>query len=332
MEGPLWRWTSLPLRWFFDAFLATDWPELLRYSLLGLLVNLAVLGLVLGLDAGYQEASAAASARIYARIQRIRRGGVMADGSAGGRFRPSLPGPAWWGGLGPNLWRQMTTALRGIVRLLLVFAILGAVLIVPVLSDKQEASSLPARMAGLLIFLAVFLTNLVPFDFRGDLDRVAFLKTLPLPAWRLAASQLLTPVLILCAVQWAALVAASFFAPGKGGQLLAIGAFALPFNFVLFALENLLFLLFPSRQVGNTQVDFQSMGRNVLFLMSKLLAMGWVTVVAVAVGLAAWYLTRFTSAVAFLAAWLVVAAYGMALVPPVALAFRAFDVGRDTPA
>ena len=44
--------------------------------------------------------------------------------------------------------------------------------------------------------MTTFLTTLAPFDFRGDVDQMALLKTLPAPAWRLALGQVLTPVLI----------------------------------------------------------------------------------------------------------------------------------------
>jgi hypothetical protein len=112
--------------------------------------------------------------------------------------------------------------------------------------------------------------------------------------------------------------------------VLACAAFTLPFNFLLFALENLLFLLFPTRLAAATPGDFQTMGRNVLFLLGKVLALGVVLLAAGVVGGLAWFLTGSPWAGAA-AAWPVVAASGAALVPFIALAFQAFDVGRDTP-
>jgi hypothetical protein len=330
-EGPLWRWAARPLRWFFDAFLATSGIELAQYALLALLVDLAMFGVVLALDAGYQEASASASARIYARLQQIRRGGVLADESGGPR-RLTLPALPWWGGIGPHLWRQLTAALRAIVRLVLVFGILGTAVLVPVMDEKPDPVALPMRVGVLLLWLTVLLTALVPFDFRGDIERMAFLKTLPLPAWRLAVAQILTPALILTLVQWAVLAVVATRTPGTGWLLAAIAALGLPFNLFLFALENLLFLLSPTRQVAGTPSEFQSLGRTALFMMVKLLALVVLLVLSSVPMAITYVLTGHSVVAAVAAAWPVVALAGAALVPAVAIAFHKFDVGRDMPA
>jgi hypothetical protein len=345
VQTPAWQAASWPLHWFFDAFLASRlWPDLVVAAGLSLLVDVALLSLVLALDAHYLETASAASARIYARLQRLRRGGLMGDAAANGRARLSLPVLPWWGGVGPILWRQLTTALRGLARLLVVLAILGLVLVLPLLGGLNEQGpegemglrgvwELPIKVAGVLVWLTVFLTALVPFDFRGDVDRIAFLKTLPLPAWRLTVGQLLTPVILITGVQWLVLAGAWCFVPESGPALAVLAAYAVPFNFLLFALENLLFLLFPSRVVNAaTPGDFQALGRNVLFLLAKGIGLLVVFFVAALVGVLAWWGTGENVRAGLAAAWPVVAVSGAALVPLIALAFRAFDVGRDTPA
>jgi hypothetical protein len=334
-QTPLWQTATLPLRWFFDAFLAERlWPDLVVSVLLGLVVDLALLGVVLLLDAQYLETAAATSARVYARIQRMRRAGLAGDtSSAGGTVRLSLPDFPWWGGIGPTLWRQMTMAMRGLGRLAVVVGILGLILS-PVLRSVQgeEGVAVPAAVVSMLVWMTIFLTALVPFDFRGDLDRMAFLKTLPLPAWRLAVGQLLTPVLFFTLLQWLILVAALYFTPVSAFWLGVLAAYLPPLNFLLFALENLLFLLFPTRLTAATPGDFQSLGRNVLFWAAKFVGMVLVAGVALAVGATVYLVTDGNLIAAFAAAWPVVVLCGAALVPLVALAFRAFDVGRDTPA
>ena len=64
------------------------------------------------------------------------------------------------------------------------------------------------------VWLSVFLTTLVPFDFRGDIDRMATLKSLPIAPWRLALGQLLTPTLVLAAMQWLAVAVCAAVAAG----------------------------------------------------------------------------------------------------------------------
>ena len=147
LAAPAWKIASRPLRWFFDAFLATRlWPDLVESAALAALVNLALVGVVFALDAQYLEASATAS-RIYARVQRLRRGGIGSGEGLrrGGKVRVSLPMLPWLGGIGPMVWRQLTTALRGADRLLLLLLILGTALIAPILAGARRAGESAAR-------------------------------------------------------------------------------------------------------------------------------------------------------------------------------------------
>ncbi len=338
LATPAWKTASLPLRWFFDAFTATRlWPDLLGSAALAALVDLALVGVVFALDAQYLEASATASARIYARVQRLRRGGI---GSGEGLWRGltarlSLPMPPSLGGVGPIVWRQLTTALRGADRLLLLLLILGTALAAPILANlHQEQENMLLVLGPVALWLTLFLTTMLPFDFRGDIDRLALLKTLPLPAWRLAVGQLLAPVLLMTGLQWLGLIAVVWVSPPAEWLLptcLACALYVAPINFLLFALDNLLFLLFPTRLMAATPGDFQALGRNVLFMVAKATAL---FVVAVAAGVVAWaaYLVTGRNEVAGAAAWPVVLLCAAALVPLVAWAFVLFDVGRDTPA
>lgn len=328
-----WQTVSTPLRWFFQAFLAERlWPDLVQYALLGALVDLGLVGVVFALDAQYLEAAAASSARIYARLQRLRGRNIEGgESSPGRRPRFGIPDLPWWGGIGPILWRQLTAALRGLGRVVAVLAIMGLILAMLLVAGDLRGEALPYTLVGFVLWLTIFLTALVPFDFRGDVDRIAVLKTLPLPAWRLAIGQILTPVLVLSVMQWLALAGVASVSPVSERFVLACAAYALPFNFLLFALENLLFLLFPTRLMAATPGDFQAIGRNVLFLMGKMFGLMVVATVALTVGYVTWVLSGYSLTAALFAAWPIVALCALALVPLLALAFARFDVGRDTP-
>jgi hypothetical protein len=338
---PAWKVISLPLTWFVDAFLATRWwPDLIVPASLALLVDLALFGLVMALDANYLESAAATSARVYARLQRLRRAGLAGETQRGTWARVSLPSLPYWGGVGPTLWRQMTTAMRGLGRLLIVLGVVGVLMVLPLMDiEDKESGILTERLATIATVLTVLLTSLVPFDFRGDVDRIAVLKTLPVPAWRLALAQVLTPVLLLTLIQWIILAAVMPFAGGDLPWLLWLAAYAWPSNFLQFALDNLLFLLFPTRVMVTTPGDFQGIGRNVLFLLVKMLTLGVVAGVCTLAGAVAWWLAqqagwpdRQSIMVGLVVAWPILVFFGGVTVPCLALAFRAFDVGRDTPA
>jgi hypothetical protein len=348
----VWRALSWPLAQFVECFLADDVAGLLLHGAAALAVDGLLLLVVFAVDADYLEATAASSARIYAQIQRLR--GVAGAGAQGdeapgaappARARLGLPMPPALGGVGPQVWRQLTTALRQPARLV-VLAVTFGLLMLAMAAGARGGESSPATAVGvgvgMMLWVAVFLTALVPFDFRGDVDRLALLKTLPVPAWRLALGQVLAPALLLTLLNWLGLLAllAGVAWRALGGEALERGsaallvaglAFAPAFNFLLMAVENLLFLLFPVRLTASPG-DFQALGRNVLFMLAKMLLLVVVGGGAALAGFVVFLVTGRNVPLGVAAAWLVVACAGAALLWPIALAFNAFDVGRETPA
>jgi hypothetical protein len=360
-QGQVWQTLTTPLRWFFEAFLTEKghWGHLLVYTALSLGVNLVLLVIVFMLDVDFLEAAATGSARLYARLQRMR-GRPETSGADGvpstGAVRFSLPALPWLGGVGPIVWRQLTTAIRNWGRLIPVLLVMAIFVLGPVMTASRQpvpeaeidAATLTMVMMGVtIVFMSLILSSLVPFDFRGDVDRMAVLKSLPLASWRLSLGQVLAPVVLLTLLQCLALVVGSLLLGRTSAMFLVLAAFALPFNFLLLALENLLFLLFPSRLMASTPGDFQTVGRNVVMLLAKMLLLGVVLVVAGLamggtylvlsnvgriVGPALGWTTGVPMAPLLYVGWIVLAAAGAALVPLLAWAFERYDVGRDTPA
>jgi Putative ABC exporter len=338
-----WQAVSTPLRWFFEMMLAHDAVHLLLYFCLAGVVNLALVGAIFGLDAHFLEASAAYSARFYARIQQARGRSVALEETRSTKPpRLSLPMPPYLGGVGPIVWRQLTSAMRGMGRLLLILLILGLSLAVPLFAIvANEPGEQPRRLPGegelvgvLLgssVWLTFFLTTLVPFDFRGDIDRLATLKTLPLPPWRIALAQLIVPTLVLSAMQLLGIGLMLVVFPQQGELLAGAALFAPVGTFLLLGIENLLFLVFPVRVMATTPGDIQAMGRNILLVFARLFAVGVVGSAAALVGVAAGLLIGYVW-VGVATAWLTVACGGLALLPFISQAFQAFDVARDTPA
>jgi hypothetical protein len=349
LDTAAWRVLSAPLRWFFETFLASTWLDLVSFGALGLLVNLVLLAVVFGLDADYLEAAAAYSSRVYAQIQRLRGGPTIAAGAEGPTAPPpkqrrALPMPPNLGGIGPVVWRQLTTALRSpgrIVGLVVTQVVLIAVLFGTV-RDFGEGL-IPAIAFG-LFFLSLTLPQLLPFDFRADIDRLEALKTLPLPPWRLALGQVLPPTLILSAFQWLMLAGLAVVvyvrAPEPDAALRASllrlvvvgGGIVVPVNFLLFALENVLFLLFPTRQMAATPGDFQALGRVVLIMLARMLILAMTAAMVVLTGMGAFALTNGSIAAALAVACTVLAMVCAGLIAVAGLAFTRVDVSRDKPA
>jgi hypothetical protein len=343
-QSPIVQTICWPLSWFFELFLAhltTDFVGFLVALGMALLVDLAMLMVVFALDKNFLEVAAGNSARVYARIQQMRRGQTaLAIGGSAGFSLPDFP---FWGGVGPTFWRQTTQALRGMGRLIFTLIIVGVVATLPLSRGGGGAGGpeptpfgLLGASAGILVWVTIFLTMIVPFDFRGDVDRLALLKSLPIPTWALVIGQLLTPTVVTTLFHWLVLLGLSIMAWSQGmplplGPVLAMAVLFPTFNFLMFGVENLLFLIFPTRLTQNTPGDFQSVGRSVLLTLSKL------TIVFVVVGLAAgaavwvYYTLGQNMYLSLGVAWLVLTVAGLSLVPPMMVAFHHFDVGRDTP-
>ncbi len=348
-ESVVWKAVTYPLTFFFDAFLARTPLDLLRSAALGALVNLVLLAVLFLLDAQYLEASALASARLYSRLQQLRKNQLMGIGPT--RWRWRVPMPPRLGGVGPIAWRQLTTAVRMPGRFVTLFVLFLLVAVggffrgpTNLMTDAERS----LLVAGMLLMMPLVFTALLPFDFRGDLDRIAVLKTLPIPAWRLALGQLLTPAvlvsLVQCVVLALVLLAGGVLSQFEGTDqiplpsdmslampvLLAGMALTLPFNLLAFALENFLFLLFPMR-LFTTPGDFQAMGRGVLFSMAKLFVLSLVVLVTAVASMLAYLLLNRHFLAGAVTAWLCLAVASFPFFVLVGIAFERFDVTRDTP-
>ncbi len=327
-----------PLEAYGRLFAAGSMLEGLKFGAIALGLDVLLVFVVFYLDADYLEAAATRSQAVYERLQRVRRGGVGALGKpAKGRWiLPQLP---YCGGAGPIVWRQGTTALRnakGLLMLLLVLAIaVGPVMFTakhdPLGGPGVGSGGLSGPVVGAMAWLTLIVGSWIRFDFRGDLDQMDHLKSLPARSWAVAAGELVTPTVLMTICHW--LIVASVMAAARrlDAILLFAAAVSLPFNAMLFAVENLIFLVFPTRAAQNP-TDFQGYGRQVLILFAKGLIL---LVGGGAAALAAFGVYRLTGgswgAAAVTAAGLLTAE-AIALVPGVALAYDRFDVSRDTPA
>jgi hypothetical protein len=321
-----------PFRPFVLAFTAERlWPDLLAWGTLGLALDLAMIGLILKLDAEYLETSAHASARLYARRERARRGQFTLKYRAGGRHRtlPMLPS---WGGIGPIAWRQLLAARRDFFRLVLGLFLVAAMTLPGLIAGRRDPDQLAHILGPGLAFLSFYLSMFVGFDFRGDFERMDVLKTLPIAATRLAIGQVAVPILFVTALQWFALAIVAGATGVFDGIIAALFAFALPLNAIVIGIENLWWLWFPIRPIGGGPAGIQMMGRFMLLMMAKLLCIGLAAGLSALVGLAVAWLMGWNWTAGLVAAWIVAVAVAVTLLPPIAWAFRRFDVAADTPA
>ncbi len=283
----------------------------------------ALVAVLVRLDADFlDKAEAVGRRRAQTQLNMRRNGGMKlrVTGTAKRKFAM----PRYFGGVGPVVWRQINSALRQSRGVLTTIGILMAV-VVMVAGNKSAQSSL----YGIAPWACFMLATILRFDFRADLDRMSVLKAWPISPIALAIGQLLTPVLLSGAVAFAG--AAALVAYGalslKWALVGVVAGVAVIGNIV--ALENAVFLLFPTRGTGGAG-DLQHIGRNALLMIGRLLVLGLGLGTAFGVG----FLVKYLSGSLMLAAacgGLVVWAELSAMVYVVAAAFRRFDAGRDTP-
>lgn len=319
----------LPFRPFVMAYTSRNlWPDLLLWSTLSLLIDFSLLALVLLLNTGFQEASAAASARIFQRLQNARKGKAFHFSV---KVRGSLPMLPVWGGIGPNLWRHLISVIRSPSRIvgILFMHLVPVGFILFIQWNSPFGTNILAPIITMLLTMTMVATSTIFFDFRLDFEHIEQLKTLPIRPTRLVLGQLLTPVLILTAVQW--IILALLFRLIRIDPLLLLAAAILipPLNFLLIAIENMYFLLYPFLPNTPNSVDFQALGRQLLLMLAKLFTASVATGLSAGLAALTFWLTGESWIPTIFVAWLMLVVCGVGMIPVVAHFFNQFDVSTD---
>ena len=318
-----------PLEPFAQLMTAGTSAELLQYLGLSLVIVLALLVVVFNLDAWYTETAIAASERRYAKIQRVRTGSFLSVGVSK-TAHWTLPALPWAGGAGPIAWRQLTSAARssrGLLLLLLIVAVGAA----PALSMAQSDGHIYRFLVGVIIWLTFLCSSMMNFDFRGDVDHMENLKSLPLSASGVVVGQLLVPVLLLSLCHCLLIGGAAVTLPAYRGFLIAAMFLTVPFNALLFGSENLIFLLFPSRPAAVSPGDFQVLGRKFIFLFAKVVALSICCTIALLFGVFVYGLTNRGLFPATLVGWTILSAEAIAMLPLIGWAYARFDPSIHVP-
>ncbi|MDZ4755256.1 MAG: putative ABC exporter domain-containing protein [Phycisphaerae bacterium] len=339
-ESPLGMAIAAPAIPFVRAAAAPHvWPDLALWGSIVIAINLTLLSLVGRLDSNWLEVGAESSQKLARRMDEFRRtGGFTASGGALSRVR--LPLPPRLGGLGPLMWRQATTGVRQGGRTLIMLAVLIAAILLPRwLMGNDLPNGRPPRMSpitpmlGLLFgYSSLFVPQMMRLDFRGDIDRMDTLKSLPVAPLVVAAAQTLTPACLITALQALAAVAASRWIPLTTEQIAAWGAVLFMANVLIASVENGLFLLWPLRQARGA--GMQAIGGQMFVQLVKMLLLGGCIVLA-AVPAFITGMLRGDGSIAGVAVPLTLAA-GLALESAVAIVivgrlFARFDPSREQP-
>jgi hypothetical protein len=318
----------------FDIFAHTITAaaaDLLKWAIPAILINLLMLAVVIGLDANYLETAATVSQKRYERRQRARSGGIarLTDAS-GSRLRiMQLPR---FGGAGPIAWRQLTGALRSSRALLILLIMIGIAGGTFVLQHRGPSLSSLEKLLGAVVWMNMVLISMLKFDFRDELDRLDLLRSLPIRPIAVAAAELFTPVMVLTAMQATLLIVVTLCVKDVWKVTLPAAAFAVPFNVLFVAIENLLFLMFPLRSAGLIAGDMQLFGRQMVIFPCKFLLLLVALAVAATVGTIGYILGNKSWPTFGVVAWFALLLVACATIPMLARAYARFDPSVDTPA
>jgi hypothetical protein len=334
-ESVVGRIVLAPFEPFGRMVTAPTIAELSLWAVIALGMVLGLFALSISLDANYLETAQRVSERHYQRLQRRRQGGgAIAAVPLAGAYRIRLSRPRWLGGVGPNLWRQWLLLLRrsqGLLVLVAVALAMGVPLVFFRRQSKEEVQLyvVPIAVFAALAYQSVLASMQLPAGFRGDIDRMDWLKSLPIHPAALTLGQIVGPALLLSLVQVILLVAAWMLCGGSHVMYLIGLALLVPVNLLLFGVENLMFLVFPMRPSAATAGDFQFMGKYTLLAMFKMLLA--VVGLAVASAGAIVYLLVPQLWLAVGCCLLLLLGIDLIVVLLATKAFQRFDISLDTP-
>ncbi len=323
-----------PFEVFSHAILAKNWfPDLVCWSAGALAIDLALLALIFRLDADYIESAAHVSQKLYEKIQQMKQGGGIALPASAKAARMRLGRFPWLGGAGPLAWRQVLIAIRTSRYALIIslgIAIVLAVMAVVTDRSRPGGNVVSSMGVGFMAYLTFLFSMQLPWAFRGDIVHMDVLKSLPVAPLAVATGELAGGLLLLSAIQFVLLIGL-LAAGGDPTLVIVVMAFLIPFNVVMLAVSNTLFLIYPVRFTPGTSADFQMVGRMMLLMVLQFLIL--IPALGIPAGLAGLVsvLAGFQPTVFAAVAWVLLVAEVPLWLLLLAAMFVRFDPGTETP-
>lgn len=334
--SPWFRAAILPARPVGEAFAARSWGEaLLWMGVCGGLIAASVAA-VLATRVDFRERSLVSSAKRFERLRRMRssRAGLSAGTPA--RRRLSVPALAFLGPAAPLARRQAFELGRGLRVLWSLLFTAGLaffyVIVMPGFLADDAAGRLGMTLVVLVVVFPLLASGGFSIDFRRDLERMAYLRSLPLRPVAVAVGQVFTAAAVIAGVNVILLACAAALARWRVAPEMALlaAAGAVPVAWLAVTLENWLFLLFPTRTQADGGQQNAFMGKQILKLLFKSLMLTLVAVAAGGVAFVGGLLAGTWGAAAGVVLTILLACAGATAV--LARAFDSFDLTVDSPA
>ena len=317
----------MPFIVFAELFLAqTLFPQLALWATIAILINAALLWAIIRLDGRTSERSLSENTRLSDRWERMKQGGSF-WATERSEIRSIRTAPTL-GGLGPIAWRQAIKAVRNSSKLIIIFIVAAACA-----GPLSSATGIPITDDRALVFIFFFFGFILPrtliCDFRGDLSRMETYKMLPIAPWRICTGQLVVQVLLSYVVVLTMIVSVLLFEDRVAAPVaLALAAFALPLTLLIYAVENTVFLLFPTKLIPMGRADFEFLGRTLVEFITKTIIILFAVSMAAGVGVFVFWTLRTTLVLPGLASWVSLTLIGGLATIVMQYAFKRFVVAE----
>jgi hypothetical protein len=337
-QSPAVRAALLPVRPFAEVFAAETAGAALAWSAASLGIVLVLAAAVLAMDVDFRERSLVASARRFERIRRMRRGrGGLGTAAAPVNRRLPIPSFRFLGAAAPLARRQAYELGRG-VRVLGTLAFMAGMAFVYVIllprwmNPEENAGPLGTSLVVLAVVFPLLATGGFSIDFRRDVERMAYLRSLPLRPAAVAVGQVFVAAAIIAIANLLLLGGAVWMADGwvEGRMALLAAVVAVPVAWLAVALENWIFLIFPTRVQADGVQQSAFVGKQLVKMFFKLCALAVVAMAAGLAALAGGWLVDTAGAAAGAAIVVALACWAATLL--LARAYRGFDLTMDAPA
>lgn len=327
----------LPGRPFAEAFAAETAGAALAWSAASLALVLATAGAALLTTVDFRERSLVSSARRFDRIRRMRRGrGGLASAAAPKNRKLPVPSFAFLGTGAPIARRQAYELGRGLRTLGALAFMAGMaffyVIVMPRwMGTGDGTGELGTSLVVLAVVFPLFGTGGFSVDLRRDVERIAYLRSLPLRPTAVAVGEVFVAAATIAIVNLLLLGVAVWIVDGPvQPRMAALAAtVALPVAWLAVTLENWLFLLFPTRTQADGGQQSAFVGKQLIKMLFKLFLLGTVAVAAGLTAMAGGWVADTAGAAAGALLVVALACWGATLL--LARAYQGFDLTVDAP-
>ena len=294
---------------------------------LALAFNGSLVSLILLADANYLSVVDKTSRLVAEQAKQIQMNVAKKE------YHFTLPMPPNAAGVGPIVWRHALAGMRSSKQFLPVagmFLFALGYLLYNYRTQLSEQEFVPPMVLTMTGTVTLLFALAVPVGFKADINKMEYLKSLPLNDWCIVAGQVLSALVVASGIQLTILSLVALADMARWQIWLGAAIALVPLNYLVFIIASAVLLWFPVKTGKEGSTNIASLGHAMISMFT--LIFGVLAAVGFCVG--SFFLTQgLTGSMwgAWGAGFVSVTASGISLTMILVSAYRRFDVSRDTP-